>query len=48
LTLVPGLLIGAAVSGRVAEYLDRGWARPAVLVVSAVSAVTVLIRALGA
>jgi uncharacterized membrane protein YfcA len=48
LTLVPGLLIGAAVSGRVAEHLDRGWAQPAVLAVSTVAAVIVLIRALGA
>jgi hypothetical protein len=46
LALVPGLLIGAVISGRVAEYLDRGWARSAVLAVSAVSAVTVLVRAL--
>ena len=46
LILVPGLLIGAALSGRVAEYLDRGWARPAVLTVSALSAIMVLVRAL--
>ena len=48
LTLVPGLLIGAALSSRVAELLDRGWARPAVLAVSASSAVVVLIRAVAA
>jgi uncharacterized membrane protein YfcA len=46
LTLVPGLLVGAVISGRVAQYLDRGWARPAVLAVSAASAVVVLARAL--
>ena len=47
LILVPGLLVGAALSGRVAAVLDRGWARPAVLVVSGASAVVVLLRALG-
>lgn len=46
LALVPGLLVGAVISGRVAQYLDRGWARPAVLAVSAASAVVVLVRAL--
>jgi hypothetical protein len=46
LLLVPGLLVGFALSGRAATALDQGWARPAVLTVSALSAVTVLLRAL--
>ena len=44
LTLVPGLLVGAALSGRAAGVLDRGWARPAVLVVCTASAVAVFLR----
>lgn len=46
LLLVPGLLLGALVSARGAQLLDRTWARPAVLVVSGVSAVAVLVRGL--
>lgn len=44
LALVPGLLVGAALSGRAAGVLDRGWARPAVLTVCSASAVAVLLR----
>lgn len=46
LLLVPGLLLGAGLSGTAARTLDRGWARPAVLMTSAASAVVVLVRAL--
>ena len=44
LTLVPGLLVGVGLSGRAAVALDRGWARPAVLLVCTASAVAVLLR----
>lgn len=44
--LIPGLMAGFALSGRAAHVLDRGWARPAVLAVSGLSAVVVLVRAL--
>ena len=44
LLLVPGLLVGAALSGRAAGYLDRDWARPAVLILCTASALVVLIR----
>jgi uncharacterized membrane protein YfcA len=44
LLLVPGLLVGAALSGRAAGYLDRDWARPAVLILCTASALVVLLR----
>ena len=44
--LVPGILIGYAASLRLARWLDQGRTRAAVLVVSALSAVLVLVRTL--
>ncbi|HVL81563.1 MAG TPA: sulfite exporter TauE/SafE family protein [Actinomycetota bacterium] len=42
--LIPGLLVGFAVSSRTKAALDKGWTRPAVLGLCAVSAVAVLVR----
>lgn len=47
LALVPGILVGLALSGRAARRVDRGWVRPAVLTVAATAAVGVLVRSLG-
>jgi uncharacterized membrane protein YfcA len=46
LSLVPGILLGFAVSRRLTHVLDRGHVRRAVLVVSAASALAVLVRQL--
>ena len=46
LVLVPGAVLGFALSTRLTRWLDRGWTRPAVLVVSAASAVAVLVKEL--
>lgn len=46
LGLVPGVLAGFALSGRLTPILDSGYARPVVLVASAVGALLVLARAL--
>lgn len=46
LALLPGVAIGFVVSRRLHGALDRGWARPAVLTLSAVSATAVLLREL--
>jgi uncharacterized protein len=43
LVLVPGTVVGFALSGRLADRLDQGWTRPAVLLLSALSAVVVLL-----
>lgn len=44
--LVPGILVGFGVSRFTAQALDRGYTRPAILVVSALSSVMVLARTL--
>jgi hypothetical protein len=44
--LVPGQLLGYLVSGRLVRVLDRGYTRPALLVISAAAALSLLIRAL--
>lgn len=44
--LVPGQLLGYAVSGRLARVLDRGYSRPVLLTVSAAAALSLLVRAL--
>ena len=44
--LLPGALVGFVVSRRTARWLDRGRLRPAVLVVSAASAVAVIAKQL--
>lgn len=46
LALLPGVVIGFLLSRRLHRFLDRGWARPAVLTVAAVSATAVLAREL--
>ncbi len=46
LQLVPGVIVGFALSGRVAPLLDRGYIRPVVIAVSIVSSVLVLVRSL--
>jgi uncharacterized membrane protein YfcA len=44
--LVPGAMLGFALSGRVRHWVDAGWARPAVLTISALGALAVLAREL--
>jgi len=44
--LLPGILLGFAVSGRLTGVLDRGYTRPAVLGLSSLAATAVLIRAI--
>lgn len=46
LVLVPALIVGFAVSRRVAPWLDRGRTRTAVLLISGASAVVILARTL--
>ena len=46
LALLPGVLIGFALSARTLRLLDRGYTRAAILTVSAVSAAIVILRAL--
>ena len=46
LVLLPGTLLGFAASRHLARVLDRGYTRPAVLIVSAVAAVSVIAREL--
>jgi uncharacterized membrane protein YfcA len=45
-TLLPGVLVGFWLSRRTARWLDRGYTRPAVLVVSAATSVLVILRRL--
>jgi len=44
--LVPGILLGFLVSRRGARILDRGYTRPAILVISAISSIVVILRSL--
>ena len=44
--LLPGVLVGFLVSRRAAHFLDRGYARPAILTISALSSILVILRAL--
>lgn len=46
LWLVPGAFLGFGISSRIIPYLDRGYTRKAVLVVSALAGVSVIFRAL--
>lgn len=46
LALVPGILLGYALSRRVARVLDRGYIRPAILVLSAAASVGVVAKQL--
>jgi uncharacterized protein len=43
--LVPGILLGFLVSRRAARFLDRGYTRPAILIISALSSLVVILRA---
>lgn len=42
--LLPGTLLGFAISNRTAPLLDRGYIRPAVLIISALAGVMVILR----
>jgi hypothetical protein len=44
--LVPGILVGFIASRRAARLLDRGYTRPAILVISAASSAVVILRSL--
>lgn len=44
--LAPGVLLGFLISRRVSHLLDRGFTRPAILTVSALSSIMVIVRAL--
>jgi len=44
--LVPGILLGFLVSRRGARFLDRGYTRPAILIIAGLSSLVVIIRAL--
>ena len=44
LVLLPGALVGYAISGRLARVLDRGWMRPAILAVSFAIGLMVVVR----
>ncbi len=45
LLLLPGLVIGLVACRRLAPYLDRGWTRPAVLVLCLAAAVVLIVDA---
>ncbi len=42
--LIPGFILGYFISARLAHFVDRGYARPAVLVISAISASVLIIK----
>lgn len=44
LTLLPGILLGYGISHRVARVLDRGYVRPAILVLSAAASLGVVVK----
>ena len=46
LFMLPGMLAGLALSRRVAPYVDRGYTRPAVLTVVALTGVAIVVRQL--
>ncbi len=46
LALVPGIVIGFAISNRIAPVIDRGYTRTALLLVSALAGLSVILRAL--
>lgn len=43
--LVPATIVGFAVSSRLRPLVDRGWIRPAILALSAVSSLALIVRA---
>lgn len=46
LVLIPGAIAGFALSNRITPWVDRGYTRPAVLLVSAVAGIGILVRQL--
>jgi uncharacterized membrane protein YfcA len=42
--LIPGFVLGYLIAGKLAQFVDRGFARPAVLVISAISASVLIIK----
>ena len=46
LLLMPGALVGYALSGKLARVLDRGWMRPAILALSFAAGALVVVRQL--
>ena len=42
--LLPGALVGYALSGRAARILDRGWMRPAILIISLLAGAGVVVK----
>ncbi len=44
--LIPGFLIGYFLSPKLVKYIDKGYARPVVLLVSSISAVVLILRSL--
>ena len=46
LSLLPGVVIGFALSARAARKLDAGYIRPAVLLLAGVASMTVIVRQL--
>lgn len=42
--LIPGFVVGYLFAGIIAQFVDRGYARPAVLMISALSACTLIIK----
>lgn len=46
LVMLPGMLAGLALSRRIARYVDRGYTRPAVLTVVALTGLAIVIRQL--
>ena len=44
LWMTPGILLGFYISSRTKKYLDRGYIRTAVLMVSALAAIVLIIR----
>lgn len=46
LYLIPGFVLGYLVSPRLVGFIDRGYARPAVLIIATLSAVLLIVRSL--
>ena len=44
ISLIPAIVVGFYLSGKITRYLDRGFIRPAVLIISTASALIVIIK----
>ncbi|KPJ95144.1 MAG: hypothetical protein AMJ53_03490 [Gammaproteobacteria bacterium SG8_11] len=44
--LMPGFVLGYFFAGKIAQFLDRGYARPAVLAISAISASVLIVKSI--